>query len=74
MCELAYVRAGLPYRSTHFIFRKGSPFVEKFNEAINLHYSFIERMYNKYLSPSNRRQCSEAEEAYIEAIAPLGRR
>uniref|UniRef100_A0A914I057 Uncharacterized protein n=1 Tax=Globodera rostochiensis TaxID=31243 RepID=A0A914I057_GLORO len=47
-CDIAFVDREMPYRTAHFLFRKGSPFTERFNEVIKREEMAIRRSYDRY--------------------------
>uniref|UniRef100_A0A183BI43 Lig_chan-Glu_bd domain-containing protein n=1 Tax=Globodera pallida TaxID=36090 RepID=A0A183BI43_GLOPA len=47
-CDIAFVDREMPYRTAHFLFRRGSPFTERFNEVIKREEMAIRRSYDRY--------------------------
>ncbi|CAJ0565307.1 unnamed protein product, partial [Mesorhabditis spiculigera] len=63
-CDLLTISEGLPQKSAHFLFQRGSEFLAKFNKQIIMQQSFILRTYNKYFDSgfklSRRSDCHES--------------
>lgn len=73
-CDIVWIYGGMPVAGVHFVFRKGSPFTEMFNRAIDEEMVFIKRIYRKYVQfAKNRREryCVRRKEGVQKFVRPL---
>ncbi|GMR46389.1 hypothetical protein PMAYCL1PPCAC_16584, partial [Pristionchus mayeri] len=52
-CYTFVYTQGLPYRSAHFLFRKGSPWRDALNKQIMRNYPMIDQVYKRYFEDRN---------------------
>ncbi|GMR51263.1 hypothetical protein PMAYCL1PPCAC_21458, partial [Pristionchus mayeri] len=72
-CYTFIYSEGLPYRSAHFLFRQGSPWVDVLNAQILRNYPFVNNVYDRYfkLRQHNRAKCPPGMFATPGATDPL---